>query len=153
MLEPKRLIRKSLSGTDYQFEYIPTPVHLERDTNGKHNTVTEYRVRRGAALGTWTRWFKTNDLGNTLINLGFRKKLPATLMHDFAFESLLGRGEITLNKKMVRAIANEAGFNHLGTHLYSRLKQVADDRWIMPSSAIMDQQVYAHLKKIISKNL
>jgi hypothetical protein len=144
--DPRKLTRQSLSGQEYQFEYIPTPIRLERDTNGQHNVVTEYRVRRGG-YGTWTRWFKTRDIGNTIQAFGFIPK--PNLLHDFRFESVLGRGEINLPKAIVSKLANASGMDSNATHLFSRLKRSGEDTWILPSSAVVDQDAYQYLKKLI----
>jgi hypothetical protein len=149
-MEPKKLIRLSLSGVEYQFEYIPTPIHLKRDTNGAHNAVTEYRVRRGG-VGTWTRWYKTNDIGNTIQNLGFGRR-AATVLNDFTFESILGRGEIPVSRNIVVKLSNAAGFHPAATHLFSRLKKTGDDAWALPSSALVDREAYAYLKELIRKS-
>lgn len=147
MIETKKFIRQSLAGVEYQFEYVPTPINLRKDTNGAHNVVTEYRVRRGA-VGTWTRWFKTLDIGNMIRALGFSS--APSLVSDFEFEARLGRGEITLNRKMVARLANTVGLNAMRAHLYSRVKRVDEQTWVIPSSAVTDQDTYLELKKIIS---
>ena len=144
--EPRKLIRRSLSGQEYQFEYIPAPIRAER--GGTHTAVTEYRVRRGV-VGTWTRWFKTRDIGNTIQSLGF--KSAPSLMGDFTFESILGRGEITLNKKIVTRLANASGGDTTATHLFSRLKRTGESSWVMPSSAVVDQGAFQYLKELIRK--
>lgn len=154
--EPLKLTRLSLSGTEYQFEYIPTPIDLKRDTNGRHNAVTEYRIRRGG-YGAWTRWFKTYDIGNTIRSFGFVKNpdgtIAATMLSDFTFEVLMGRGEIILNKPMVRMLSNNVGVNHTAAHLFSRLKSINPAHWILPSSAVVDKETYVYLKRVISEGM
>lgn len=144
--EPRKLTRQSLSGQEYQFEYIPSPIRAER--GGVHTAVTEYRIRRGG-YGTYTRWFKTRDIGNTIRSFGFTS--APSLMGDFTFEATLGRGEIFLPKKIVSKLANAAGMNPQATHLYSRLKRAGNDSWVLPSSAVVDQQAYMYMKELIRK--
>jgi hypothetical protein len=73
-------------------------------------------------------------------------------MSDFTFESILGRGEIFLTKKIVSKLANAAGLNAQATHIYSRLKSNGNDTWTLPSSAVVDQDAYQYLKILIRKN-
>ena len=135
-MKTQRITRQSLSGTEYQIEYTLVP----------KGTVCEYRVRRGAR-GSWTAWVASKKITNVINNLGF-----PSAVNDFAFESLLGRGQITLNKDVVAKLASSAGSNDLSRHIYSRLKRSTDDTWMLPSRAVIDQDTFNYLKKLITSN-
>lgn len=135
-MNTRKLTRQSLNGTEYQLEYIPVPAR----------SATEYRVRRGAH-GTWTRWINTHRISTVIQNLGFGNH--SNELHDFAFEALLGRGVINLNKAMVKRIADNAGMNATSARVFSRLKQNSEDSWTLPASAVSDEIVFNYLKNII----
>ena len=130
------ITRQSLSGVQYQIEYTQAP----------KGTICEYRVRRGAR-GSWTAWVASNMITNVIKNLGF-----PSAVNDFAFESLLSRGQITLNKDVVSELAGSAGTNDLSRHIYSRLKRSTEDTWTLPSRAISDQAIFNYLRHLIATN-
>lgn len=135
-MKTQRITRQSLSGVEYQIEYTQAP----------KGTVCEYRVRRGAR-GSWTAWVASDKITNVIKNLGF-----ASAVNDFAFEALLGRGQITLSKEVVTELANSAGTNSLSRHIYSRLKRSTDDTWLLPSRALTDQDLFNYLRALITNN-
>ena len=137
-METERLIRRSLRNREYQIEYTPADVV---------GAGSEYRVRRGR-VGSWTPWFKTRNIFRVLSTLG----MPTPLT-DFAFEALLGRGEIILNKAMITKLSNEAGMNTKSTYLYARAKRVDEDTWVIPAKAVNDRESYVHLKQVIASSL
>ena len=126
--------------TEYQIEY-----RLTRDA--RH---FEYRVRRGTR-GTWVGWFATNNIYKVMANLGFGGKEP-TWSDDFYFESYFGRGEIRINQPMFKFIARRAGYQPMNTYLYSRLKQIEPDVWILPASALNTKKLFKHMKDIIQSH-
>ena len=136
-MKTQRITRQSLSGTEYQIEYTLVP---------KGTEWCEYRVRRGSR-GSWTAWVASKKITNVINNLGF-----PSAVNDFAFESLLGRGQITLNKDVVAKLASSAGTNDLSRHIYSRLKRSTDDTWLLPSRALTDQDLFNYLRALITNN-
>lgn len=135
-MKTQRITRQSLSGVEYQIEYTQAP----------KGTVCEYRVRRGAR-GSWTAWVASKKITNVIKNLGF-----PSAVNDFAFEALLGRGQITLSKEVVTELASSAGTNDLSRHIYSRLKRSTDDTWLLPSRALTDQDLFNYLRVLITNN-
>lgn len=135
-------VRKSKNGAvEYQIEYQPTQ-------DAKH---FEYRVRRGAK-GSWTQWFKTTDIKMLLMVLGFYRKRP-TWSNDFHFEAYFGRGEIRLNRNMVKWLATTAGYQtQMNTYLYARLKQVERNVWVLPAASINTKKLFNHLRDIIQSH-
>lgn len=112
--------------------------------------LSEYRVRHGVK-GTWTKWYRTQSIPKLLDSLGFNTSAP-TWSNDFCFESYFGRGEIQINRQMFKVIAGTAGYHPVNTHLYSRLKRVTDDLWIVPASALETRRIYEHLRDLIKIN-
>jgi hypothetical protein len=142
MSEIKKKVRQSLSGeTEYQIEYKVKSAGL----------LSEYRVRRGAR-GTWTKWFRTQNIGLLLFNLGFDGD-NLSLLNDFYFESYFGRGMIRLNKMAATAIVDLAGIDEIYTHFYSRLKQVSDDLWVLPASALETKRMFHSLEELIAVSI
>lgn len=137
-METTKLTRQSLRGVEYQIEYKPAAPRVQ----------TEYRVRRGSN-GTWTRWISTLNIHNVLQHLGFCDRIQLGLVHDFAFESILGRGEIVLPTDVVTTITRNLKLNPLSVHVYSRLKRAGDNEWILPSSAITNRGVFDYVRRII----
>jgi hypothetical protein len=135
-MKTQRITRQSLSGVEYRIEYTQAP----------KGTTCEYRVRRGAR-GSWTAWVASKKITNVIKNLGF-----PSAVNDFAFEALLGRGQITLSKGVVAKLASSAGTNDLSRHIYSRLKRSTEDMWTLPSRAITNQELFDYLKKLITSN-
>lgn len=136
-MKTQRITRQSLSGVEYQIEYTLVP---------KGTEWCEYRVRRGSR-GSWTAWVTSKDIANIKKHLGF-----ASAVNDFAFEALLGRGQITLSKEVVTELASSAGTNDLSRHIYSRLKRSTDDTWLLPSRALTDQDLFNYLRALITNN-
>lgn len=142
-MNTQKLTRTSIRGTEYQIEYTPTKV----------GTATEYKVRRGTN-GTWTKPLKTSNMNTVLVNLGFTFYNPLFGgTYDFAFESLLSRGEIYLNEDAVTYLANTVGENQLSAHCYSRLKSSSDREWVLPSSAITDNRIFEYVLTLIKAHV
>ena len=135
-MKTQRITRESLSGVKYQIEYTLAP----------KGTACEYRVRRGDR-GSWTAWIRSKKITNVIKNLGF-----TSAVNDFAFEALLTRGQITLNKGIVAKLAGSAGTSDLSRHIYSRLKRSTEDTWTLPSRAIVNEFVFKHLENLIRDN-
>lgn len=131
--------------TEYQIEYKIRSA----------GWLSEYRLR-GGTRGTWTKWFRTQDIYLLLDKLGFMEQgftaVPATLLNDFYFESHFGRGQIQINYPMFKAIALNVGTNDTCTELYAAVKQLSTDRWIIPASALTTKRVYDHLERVMVRN-
>ena len=113
--------------------------------------LSEYRVRRGANRGTWTQWFRTQDMHQVLNNLGFGNVAP-TLLTDFYFEGYFGRGDIQLNDAMVKELVDTLNVNDMSAHFYSRITRISEDRWVIPASAIETKRLFNYLRKIIARH-
>ena len=127
--------------TEYQIEFYKV---------NSTGLLYEYRVRRGLC-GTWTRWFRTRDMRQILVNLGFNRKRP-TLLNEFYFESYFGRGRIPFNDKVVKLMVGTTRLHPLNAHVYSRLKQISHNKWILPSSALENKRIFNHVRQLIREN-
>jgi hypothetical protein len=142
------ILKNTRLSQDRQIEY-----QIEYTAVGRGD---EYRVRHGI-VGTWTKWFPTNDiltlLKDTGFNLGGKTNEPPSLLNDFYMESHFGRGTIRLNKAIVLELATDNAMNAVSRHLYSRVKQIGVDQWVMPSSAIEIPDHFWHLYNLMVKHL
>ena len=136
----KKIRHSNYWDTEYQIEYKQRSVGF----------LSEYRVRRGI-VGTWTKWFQTRNMHNVLRNLGFGNATPS-LLNDFYFVSYFGRGQIQIDWDILKVIVSTVGVNPLSDHLYSRIKKVGDNEWIIPSSALETKALFKHLRNIIAAN-
>lgn len=133
-----KLTRQSLSGIEYQIEYIPA----------RTGDTSEYKVRRGR-VGTYTTPIQTKNVKQILFNCGFGIDQKVRFWNDVYFESLFGRGMITLNKPVVRRINNQLSLSWRARHIYSRLKHVSEEQWELPASAVKDNDIRQFLLHII----
>lgn len=136
ILKSRRLSQDRL--TEYQIEY---------SVRGKNS---EYRMRRGA-YGTWTRWFSVEDLEALLKNCGFTSRANISLLTDYFVESHFGRGYIRLNYGTVLELSTCASVNAVCRHIYSRVKQVDDSTWQIPSTAVETTEAFWYLYDIMRK--
>ena len=142
------ILKNTRLSSDRQTEY-----QIEYTAMGEND---EYRLRRGA-YGSWTRWFPTDNILKLLADTGFDlgkntdPEHATSLLTDFYVESHFGRGTFRLNKAMVLELAT--GMNAVSTHLYSRVKQIDVESWVMPSSAIETKDHFWYLYKVMANNL
>lgn len=134
--------RKSYDGlTEYQIEYT---------LRGRNS---QYRMRRGN-YGSYTHWYKTDDIGDFLYNCGFNTVKPVSLLEDFYVESHFGKGIIKLTTKMAQDFAQAAlQMNAVSRHVYSRMKQVGGNEWCLPATVIENDEHFSYIYKTIKKNL
>jgi hypothetical protein len=138
LLKARRL--SSDRKSEYQIEYV---------LNGKES---KYKIRRGN-YGSFAEWFKTNNMDNMLINCGFKGVVKPNLLHDFYVEAHFGRGYIKLTEEMAKDIAKDATVATMGRYIYSRMKNVSGNGWVLPCSVLTSDAHFKYLFNIIQKNL
>lgn len=138
MARINKATRKSKDGTkEYQIEY-------KINSAGQ---LSEYRVRRGAR-GTWTKWFRTQNIGNLLDKLGFAKYV-INLSHDFYFESYFGRGRISINKHILKRLADDK--NIPSSELFASVLPWDGTYWGIPSSAVDTKPNFQYLESLFKE--
>jgi hypothetical protein len=143
-----------MAATQTRYRYSrdgKTEYQLEFKEKSRGN-LSEYRVRRGARRGTWTKWYCTMDTGKLLKALGFVNHASTMWLEDFYFESYFGRGEIQLSSRMFGFIVDGAGIIPACTHFYARAKKNDDGNWIIPTSAIETRSLFEALRDIVKNN-